>query len=218
MTAPAPRVVCYVRVSGGPGQGDGERQVADLTAAAGRNGWTTVEIVREVGSGAHDGRPGLKHLLEVVRSGTVDAVAVTELSRLSRGGIGSVFEIVRTLDASNVRILSLSEPWVGANGPTRDLMLAILAWAVAQERAYLIERTRSGVARAKAQGKQIGRRRIWTSELVAETRRLRAEGLRWAEIARKLHHPAASLRKWSTGRNTGAGESPSPPSERSGAP
>ncbi len=223
MIAPSPhtevaRVVFYVRTSGGPGQGDGERQVADLGAAAERNCWSVVDTIREVGSGARHDRPGLARLVEVARSGIVDGVAVTELSRLTRGGIGSVFEIVRSLDASGVRILSLSEPWVGANGPTRDLMLAILAWAVAQERAYLIERTKSGVARARAAGKRIGRPRLWTPEIVAETRRLRAEGLRWTTIARKLHHPAASLRKWSSARNAGVGESPSPPSERSDAP
>lgn len=213
-----PRVAIYVRISGGPGQGDGERQVADLTAAAARNGWSVIETVREVGSGAHDGRPGLKHLLEVIRSGMVDAVAVSELSRLSRGGIASVFDLVREFDAAGVRIESLSEPWIGGTGPTRDLMLAILAWAVAQERAYLIERTKSGVARARAAGKRIGRPQVRTPELVAETRRLRAAGFPWSRIAVRLHHPAASLRKWAAAPNTRVGESPSPPSEHPTAP
>ena len=176
-----------------------------------------VETVREVGSGANDGRPGLRRLLEITRSGAVDAVAVSELSRLSRGGIASVFDLVRELDGAGVRVVSLSEPWIDNTGPTRDLMLAILAWAVAQERAYLVERTKSGVARARAAGKRIGRPPVRTEELVAAARRLRADGQTWAQIARRLHHPAGSLRKWAAVRNTTMGESPCPPPTRSTA-
>jgi putative DNA-invertase from lambdoid prophage Rac len=197
VTAPGLRVVAYVRVSGGPGQGDGERQTHEIADAAARNGWTVVETVREIASGADDGRAGLARVLEVARSGAVDAVAVSEVSRLSRSGIGGVFDIVRALDSAHVRILSLAEPWI--DSPMRDPVLALVAWGAAEERRLLVERTRSGLARAKVigtrSGRPVGRPRRLTPEVIQRIREERAKGLAWSVVAQHVGIPAGTCRK-----------------------
>jgi putative DNA-invertase from lambdoid prophage Rac len=181
---------------------DEERQVRDLSRLAAERGWGVLEIVRERVSGTRTDRPGLAHVLELARSRAVDVLAVSELSRLSRAGIGPVFDILRELDAAGVRVVSLSEPWAETTGPMRDLLFALLAWAAKLERDLLSERTRSGLARVRAEGKRIGRPPVLSAELLSRIRELRetpdGEGNRrtWAAIARIVHHPAGSLKKW----------------------
>lgn len=57
---------------------------------------------------------------------------------------------------------SYSEPWLDTSGtsPVGDLMLNILASFAQFERALIAERVRAGMARAKKQGKHVGRPRV----------------------------------------------------------
>ena len=189
---PVPRAAIYARVS--TTEQDEERQVQDLRRVAESRGWTLVEEIRERRSGARDDRPGLARLLDLARSGTVDVVLTTELSRLTRGGIGALFDIVRQFDAAGVRVHSIAEPWASVDGSTRDLLLAVMGWAAKLERDTIAERTRSGLAHTT---KRVGRPPRVTSELVAEIRRLRdGDRLRWNQVAVRVHVPASSARKW----------------------
>ena len=54
------------------------------------------------------------------------------------------------------------------------------------ERAIIVERVKSGLQRAKAQGKRLGRPRKDDPALVAEIARLRAEGMGINRVARTL--------------------------------
>ncbi len=56
-------------------------------------------------------------------------------------------------------VVSVQEPWLDTTNPAvAELLLAIMAWVAQQESARRSERTRAGMARAKAQGKRIGGR------------------------------------------------------------
>lgn len=70
------------------------------------------------------------------------------------------------------------------DGPVRPLLLAIFGWVAEQERARLIERTREGVARARREGKRLGRPRA-AVDLDAALK-LRAGGASVAVAARRL--------------------------------
>ncbi|MBF5046406.1 recombinase family protein [Aggregicoccus sp. 17bor-14] len=63
------------------------------------------------------------------------------------------------LDRLGVPVVSVREPWLDNTGPVRSLLVAIFGWVAEQERSRLIERTRAGLARARAQGKRLGRPR-----------------------------------------------------------
>ncbi len=71
------------------------------------------------------------------------------------GAINTVLE----LDRLGVRVLSAREPWLDTDSPVRPLLVAILGWVTEQERTRLIERTKAGMARARRDGKKIGRPR-----------------------------------------------------------
>ncbi len=174
----------------------------ELRRVAAERGWAVIEEIRERLSGTRADRPGLRRILELAKAGRMDVLLTWELSRLTRGGIGDLFDIVRALDAAKVKIASVQEPWASTDGPTRDLLLAVLGWAARVEHDLLVERTKSGLAHAKAIGKSVGRPRVLTGELLFRIRELRdtpgPDGKRrtWGTIAQIVHHRAGSVKKW----------------------
>jgi DNA invertase Pin-like site-specific DNA recombinase len=92
-----------------------------------------------------------------------------------------------------VRLVSVQEPWLDTGGPVRDLLLAIFSWIAAQERARLRERTRAGLERARAQGKQIGRPRAKVD--VAKAIALLDGGMSFRQVARELGVGASTLHR-----------------------
>jgi DNA invertase Pin-like site-specific DNA recombinase len=147
--------VLYLRVS--TDEQTVENQRAPLEAEAVRRGLQVVETVEETISGAKQQRPGLDRLAELARSHPEGLVVlVWSLSRLGRSMAGNV-RVVLELDALGCRVVSLQEPWLDTPGPIRPLLIAIFSWVAEQERAQLVERTKAGMARAKAEGKHVGR-------------------------------------------------------------
>ena len=82
-------------------------------------------------------------------------------------------------------VLSMGGERLDTRKPTSKLMLTILAGVATWEREIMLERQREGIAKAKAEGKYKGRKP--TVGLQADAvRKMRAEGLGPAQIARQL--------------------------------
>lgn len=150
----AVRAVIYARCS--TTEQDYTRQLTELRAAADRLGW---RVVAELGSTVSGGsnESDLSRLQAAARRGEYDRLMVWELSRLSRRGIGPLLHLIQQFDAQGVRIYSIREPWAGDDGPARELLVAILAWAARWEREMISSRTRSALASRKALGIHVGR-------------------------------------------------------------
>ena len=115
------------------------------------------------------------------------------LDRLTRQGVLETFEYSRDLGRYGVQFESFTEPHFRTTGPAGELMLAVAAWIAQQERIRLIERTKAGLQRAKAAGKQIGRpRRVFQRSQVLE---LRAAGQSWRQIAAVLGVGLGTVRR-----------------------
>ena len=91
--------------------------------------------------------------------------------------------------------LSARENWLDTDSPVRPLLVAIFGWVAEQERTRLIERTKAGMARARQEGKKIGRPRTSTVMLRAAADLVR-DGMPVAEAARVKRVSRASLRRW----------------------
>jgi putative DNA-invertase from lambdoid prophage Rac len=148
------KAALYLRVS--TDEQTTENQRAPLETMARARGFTELELVVEVESGARR-RPKLEHLLERARRGEVMAIFVWALDRVTREGVGSLVPLLERLERHGVELVSYSEPWLDTAGPAKDLILAMLAWAAQQERRRLVERTRAGLERARREGKTLGR-------------------------------------------------------------
>lgn len=106
------------------------------------------------GSVAARARKGFARLLDRLEKG--DVLVVTKLDRLGRDAI-DVGSTVRQLDDMGVRVHCLALGGVDLTSSAGRMTMCVIN-AVAQfERDLLIERTQSGLARARAEGRRLGR-------------------------------------------------------------
>ena len=158
----------------------------ELRAAAARLGGEVVLDIEETGSGARNDRPGLQRLMGAARRGKLDAVVVWKLDRFGRSAL-DVLANIRDLDAAGVRFIAMTQGIdirPGGDAMSR-LILGVLASVAEFERDLIRERTRLGMAKARAAGKRIGRPHAQRPER-AEVTRLRELGKSWREVSKAL--------------------------------
>src|SRR5881398_1076289 len=148
------RVACYLRVS--TTEQTVENQRNDLRAYCKARGWDDVIEYSDTGiSGTRERRPGLDHLMSEVKSRRVDVVVVAAFDRLGRSvrHLVETLELLRHLD---VEFISLREQ-IDTGSPLGQAVFTIVAAIAQLERSLIVERVRSGLRRARAEGKQLGR-------------------------------------------------------------
>jgi putative DNA-invertase from lambdoid prophage Rac len=182
MQGGARRAVIYARVSSD--RQDLTRQLVELREYAARSGLKVVEEVADEESGAKAGRSGLSRLQSLAHERKIDVIAVWELSRLTRRGIGPLIDLLKAFQAQGVEVISLREPFLSTSVPTRDLLLAIFGWVAEQEREMIRDRTRSALRQRKALGVRLGAEPL--CECGHRRRSLKREG------GRLLHAPGCT--------------------------
>jgi putative DNA-invertase from lambdoid prophage Rac len=133
-------------------------------------------------------RPGFSKLLDKLDEG--DTLVVSKLDRLGRNTT-DVLGTVERLASTGVHVHCLALKGVDLTSASGRLHMTVLA-AVAQfERDLLIERTYAGLARAKADGKKLGRRDALSDEQKAAIRARLAEGATARGLAKAygVSHP-----------------------------
>jgi DNA invertase Pin-like site-specific DNA recombinase len=147
------------------------------------------------GISAMQEREGFSRMIQFIRdhSGESITLYVFEISRLGRSFLDTL-NMVRSLEESGTRVWSLSpaESWSRIDDKKlRDLMLSIFSWVADRERENLIERTKLGIARARADGVILGRpKRTIPWKRVQE---LQEKDIPLAAISRILDIPYTTL-------------------------
>jgi len=186
------RCAIYARVSTKDGRQDTENQLAQLRRYVEVSGWTSVEFIDHE-TGKHSERAGFVKLFAAASRREFDVVLVWALDRFSREGIAQTFAHVDKLASYKVMFESLTEPQFRNTGPTGELMMAIAAWIAKQERIRISDRTKAGLATARAKGRCGGRpRNIFRRDLAEE---LRANGKSWRAIGIELGVPQSTIRR-----------------------
>ncbi|POH63004.1 invertase [Cryobacterium zongtaii] len=176
-------VVGYTRVST---QDQSLNSQSDSLRAAGAE-----FIYSDKQTGKNAARPGLADCMKFLRRG--DTLLVYSTDRLGRS-MTDVVTIVADLGERGVEFTSLTEPF-DTTTPGGELFFHICA-AFAQMNGRIIsDRTRAGLASAKARGRLGGRPSVMTVERVDVARRMRAEKATWATIAQTLQVGASSVRR-----------------------
>jgi DNA invertase Pin-like site-specific DNA recombinase len=155
-----------------------------------RRGWTVSLQVREVNSGAAK-REAREKLLEAARRRESDVVLVWRLDRWGRS-VTDLLATLQELEHLVVGFVSLTEaldPTIAAG----RAMAGPLAVFAAFEREILGERTRTGLAHARENGKRLGRPAT-PAVHAAEIRKLHRSGVSKSEIARRLRIGRTSVR------------------------
>ena len=111
-------------------------------------------------------------------------LVVTKLDRLGRNAM-DVRATVESLAGAGVRVHCLALGGVDLTSPAGKMTMGVIAAVAEFERDLLIERTQAGLARAKAEGKALGRPSSLTKGQVAEVLQKLADGAAVAALARE---------------------------------
>jgi putative DNA-invertase from lambdoid prophage Rac len=136
------------------------------------------------GSMAARERPGFMRLLDRMESG--DVLIVTKLDRLGRNAI-DIRQTVELLAASEIRVHCLALGGVDLTSPAGKMTMQVISAVAEFERDLLVERTHSGIARAKAAGKRFGRPPALNEEQKQTVMQLINAGSSVSAIARQFN-------------------------------
>ena len=188
------RAALYCRVS--TGLQTTENQLLELRRVAQQRGWTIVREFTVTMSGAKE-PPERRELLAEARRGMFDVVLTTAYDRVARSTV-DLISTVEALRAAGVGFVSLREN-VDTTGPTGRLIMTIFAGLAEWEREAIRSRVRLGLARARAEGKKLGRPRRQVD--VSAVQRLLDDGRSWRQISMALKTPRRTLcRAWNVSR------------------
>jgi DNA invertase Pin-like site-specific DNA recombinase/peptidoglycan hydrolase-like protein with peptidoglycan-binding domain len=164
------------------------KQAGEIHALCERRGWTLLEVVRDVEGDKSRGlaRPGLQYALERIETSEASALVVSHVGRLTRsaGDLGLILEQL-TRNGGRLVAIDVRLDTGSSNGDVAaDALMSVAAW----ERRRLGERTRKGLAVARAKRKVTGRPAV--SDIPPLKRRIvamRSEGMTLQAIADRLN-------------------------------
>ncbi len=196
------RVAIYLRVSTGEQTTANQRH--ELEAVAKRNGWEIVARFEDKGvSGAkgRDKRPGFDALLKGVTRREFDLVAAWSVDRLGR----SLQHLVETLGDLNATgtDLYLHQQALDTSTPSGRALFQMCGVFAEFERAMIRERVNAGLARAKAQGVTLGRRKLEQRD--ATGRPLDTEGAKKAAAIVAMRAKGVGIRRIASELGVGVG-------------
>ncbi|HDR9585096.1 recombinase family protein [Burkholderia cepacia] len=110
-------------------------------------------------------RPEFGRLLDKIRDG--ETLVVAKLDRLGRDAV-DVLQTIRSLERRSIKVIVMQLGQTDLTSPAGKLLLTMLASVAEMERDLLIERTQAGLARARQEGKRLGRPSKTTQEQRAE--------------------------------------------------
>jgi len=204
----------YLRASGkGQVAGDGfPRQLAAIEKYAAAHDIRILEVFREKGVGGAtelDDRPALLALMETLAANGTKLVLIEKLDRLARDLMVQE-AIIGDLRKRGFELVSVTEPDLLQNDPTRVLMRQIFGAIAEYEKKMIIAKLRGARQRAKAKdGRCEGRKpfgyRPDEASALERMRQLRDEGLSHQRIADTLNaegiRPRAGQRWWASAVN-----------------
>jgi DNA invertase Pin-like site-specific DNA recombinase len=202
------KVFAYLRVSGkGQVGGDGfPRQLAAIKRYASANNMNIARIFREEGvSGSTDweSRPAFSEMMAALLSNGTRTVLVERLDRVARDLMVQE-SVIGDFQRKNLSLVSVSEPDLLSDDPSRVLMRQMLGAFFQYEKTLLVAKLRGARQRIRArEGRCEGRKRYGTmpgeSEVIARIQALRNDGMALDRIALALNEKGIKSRtggKW----------------------
>jgi len=147
----------YSRIS----KNDGSQSLDLQNDALIAGGVSEDNIYEDKMSGRHDMRPGLEACLKALRAG--DTLVVWKLDRLGRN-LKHLITLTEDLNAKHIglKVLTGHGAAIDTTRPEGKLVFSIFAALAEFERELIVERTRAGLAAARARGRKGGRPRKMT--------------------------------------------------------
>ncbi|SAL47841.1 recombinase family protein [Caballeronia telluris] len=149
-------------------------------------------IVEETISGSTEAfkRPLFAKLVDRLEKG--DVLIVTKLDRLGRSAL-DVRATVDRLASMGVRVHCLQLGGADLTSSAGKLIMGVLSSMAEFERDLIIERTQAGLARAKAEGKQLGRKASLSTADQQKVREALGQGVTVSQLARDFDTSRATI-------------------------
>lgn len=184
------RTFAYVRVSSieqNPENQANEIKLAGFTVEPHR-------LVAETISGSQPIalRKGFSRLLDKMEQG--DVLVVTKLDRLGRDAI-DVSTTVAKLEQAGIKIHCLALGGVDLTSSAGKMAMGVINVVAQFERDLLIERTQAGIARARSQGKAMGRPNALSESQKKQVIQQLQEGKAMAVIAKSFSVSRHTVRR-----------------------
>ena len=172
-----------------------ENQLQELRKVADRNGWQIIQEFVDHGiSGAkgRDQRPAFDEMCKGVIRKEFDLVMAWSVDRLGR----SLQHLVTFLDELHSKKvdLFLHRQGIDTTTPAGKMMFQMLGVFAEFERAMIKERINAGLARARAQGKTLGRPKV-SLQVENKIRKLRSTGKGIRKIASELRVGVSTVKR-----------------------
>ncbi len=155
------RVAIYARVSTTDQTCD--NQLRDLRDYCRARGWTDVREFIDTGiSGTKERRPALDRMMVEVKARRVDVLVVAAFDRFGRS-VRHLVEALELFRHLGVEFISLREQ-IDTGTSLGQAIYVIISAISALERSLIVERVKSGLRRARAEGKRLGQPRLKVDE------------------------------------------------------
>ncbi len=192
------RTAIYMRVSKDDGSQDPDNQLRVLGEEVERAGEELVGVYvdRDSGRKGRRERSDFARLLEDAEKRRFDLLRFWALDRFSREGIRKTIGYLQRLDALGVRFKSHTEPYLNTdNELIAHIVLGVTSYYAQLEAQRISDRTKAGLARARASGKVIGRPdgfERWRETLVA----MREDGYGMKRMSRETQLSYNTVKKY----------------------
>jgi DNA invertase Pin-like site-specific DNA recombinase len=195
----------YARVSTDDRRQDPETQLRELRDFVASRGFTLAGEYIDMASGRSEERPNYRRLLADVRAGDIDVVLCWRYDRFARS-TQALINALKEFQRLGVAFISYQEN-VDTATPQGEMVFAIMASLAQFESALIGERVKAGMARAKAQGKHVGRPPL-SPAVRDRIRKLWEDDTPSYSISKRLNVAYTTVRRYVKKLETGRGRSP----------
>ena len=186
------KVALYCRVSTSTKDQTTENQLRELTAYCDRMDYEVTKIYEDQISGAktREKRPAYNQLCKDAFLKKFDTVIAWDVSRFGRS-LKEFVSFLGDMDDRGIGVVAVKNG-LGTSSSTGMMMIGCLEeW----DREMLVERTKSGLARALANVTKLGRKKITNPKMTAQIDSLRSENKSIRAIATEVGVSTATIQR-----------------------
>lgn len=182
-------VMIYARVSTDDKDQNPERQIAPCKNYCELHNHKILEVITEHQTGDSDPfkRPEGSKLL----NSNCQGIVVYSMDRFTRQHPIKVFQMLNSLKDRGVKIISITEPAFNMESEFSEIIIYLMSWFNNYFLTKLRRDVRSGIERARRQGKQIGRSKKNFNEFRAAE--LLGQGLSYGAVSKELGVSKATI-------------------------
>jgi DNA invertase Pin-like site-specific DNA recombinase len=173
------KTAIYSRVS--TDKQDAVNQLTQLRELVGKMGWTLVEEFVDTCTGGTSDREAFQRMFAAAERGEFQKVVFWSLDRLTREGTLETLQHLKRLEKAGCGYKSMQETELDTDNPYKDVFISLRATQAKLEKQRISERTKAGLATARARGVVLGNRPVQVDS--NRLQELHAQGLSSRKIS-----------------------------------